>query len=126
MSKKYYVYSTLSNGQDYRNYSNAPGNDMPNIETTVSIKGGANVVQKDGDYLAKPAMVTEITEEQYDALKANKVFQLHEKNGHVHVSAAKAPAHEVAKDMTAKDGSAQKKPSDYPKPPKTGAVEDED
>ena len=67
------------------------------------------------DRLITPrGVVTEITEEQADYLRANKVFQLHEKNGFVQISDAKTDPDKAAADMTGRDQSAPEVPQTLP------------
>jgi len=97
MSKKVYVYSTLSNDQAYTQY--VKGTEVPQVEHTINIAGKAN-------FLTPLGMVTEITEEDLAILKGNQMFQIHEANGFITISNTKADPETVAADMTGRDGSA--------------------
>jgi len=56
------------------------------VVSDVLVKGGAGVAN---DRLITPrGVVTEITEEQAEALRANPVFAMHEKNGFVQIGEA--------------------------------------
>lgn len=104
MSKKLYVYSTLTSDVAYTPYDTDNGNDTPVARDPVVIKGGAGVVN---DRLITPrGVVTEVTEEQAELLRQNKVFQLHEKNGFVVIDESKTDPDNVAADMQNRDRSA--------------------
>lgn len=108
---KLYVYSTLTCDQNYTNHDTG-GADLPVPLPPVFIKGGAGVAN---DRLITPrGVATEITEEQAEYLRANPMFQLHEKNGYVQISADKVDADKAAADMTGRDQSAPLVPQDLP------------
>lgn len=108
---KLYVYSTLSSDVLYQNHA-AGGADLPVVVAEVLVKGGAGVAN---DRLITPrGVVTEITEEQAEALRANPVFAMHEKNGFVQIGEAKVDPDEAAADMTGRDQSAPLVPEDLP------------
>lgn len=109
MSKKLYVFSTLAADVAYTNY--APGGaDLPIDLPPVLIRGGAGVAN---DRLVTPrGVATDVTEEQAEYLRANPVFQMHEKNGFVTISASFADPDIVAADMTGRDRSAPVVPQD--------------
>ena len=107
--KKYYVFSTLSSDMNYTNYVEG-GADIPIALPFVHVKGGAGVAN---DRLITPrGVMTEIDEEQLDYLRANKVFQLHEENGHMKVEDAAHDADKVVADMEGRDTSAPIVPQD--------------
>lgn len=108
---KLYVYSTLASDVRYQN--TAPGGaDLPVVVSDVLVKGGAGVAN---DRLITPrGVVTEITEEQAEALRANPVFAMHEKNGFVHIGDAYVDPDKAAADMTGRDQSAPIVPEDLP------------
>jgi hypothetical protein len=108
---KLYVYSTLACDMAYTNHTEG-GADMPIDLPPVFVKGGAGVAN---DRLVTPrGVVTEITEQEAEYLRANKVFQLHEKNGFVQISEGKKDPEKVAADMTGRDQSAPVVPEDMP------------
>lgn len=112
MSKRHYVYSTLTCDQRYLNH--APGGaDLPiALGEGVFIKGGAGVAN---DRLITPrGVATEVTESEVEYLRANQVFQLHEKNGFVMVSEETIDADKAAAVMENRDGSAPIVPQDLP------------
>jgi len=109
MSKKLFVFSTLASDVAYTNHAQG-GADLPIDLPPVLIKGGAGVAN---DRIVTPrGVATEVTEEQVEYLRANQVFQLHEKNGFVMVSESYADPDTVAADMTGRDNSAPVVPQD--------------
>lgn len=127
--KKIHVFSTLSCNQRYVTYAEGP-NDLPIEEHSVLIKGGTGVATK---HLITPLGVcTTVTDEDYEHLCKNSLFQLHEKNGFIKVQ-KQGKAQDVEKaaaDMQRADLSAPITPSDYQKggrfgdqpEPKTGTI----
>ncbi len=110
MAKSYHVFSTLANDQRYINYTKG-GNETPIPEREVYIKGGAGMAN---DRLITPlGVMTTVSEEDVATLKANHVFQLHEKNGHVVIRERSADPEKVAADMNRMDKSAPITPSHY-------------
>lgn len=92
-----YIYSTLSNDQNYA------VNDG-----VVSITGQANIMTK--QMFTPRGRVTEITDEQYAQLKNNHVFKLHKENGFITVESRKEDPEKVATNMEASDASAPDTP----------------
>ena len=109
MSKKLYVFSTLASDVAYTNHAQG-GGDLPIDLPPVVIKGGAGVANE--RIVTPRGVATEVTEEQVEYLRANQVFQLHEKNGFVMVSESYADPDTVAADMTGRDNSAPIVPQD--------------
>lgn len=103
MSKKFYVYSTLTSGMDYTGY--LPGGaDLPTTEKVVHLNGGANLADK---HLVTPrGVVTLLDEAEVEFLRNHPVFQLHQKNGFVTIEAKQAEPEVVAANMTGRDKSA--------------------
>lgn len=109
MSKKLFVFSTLASDVAYTNHAQG-GADLPIDLPPVRVKGGAGVMN---DRIVTPrGIVTEVTEEEVEYLRANQVFQLHEKNGFVMVSDSYGDPDSVAADMTGRDNSAPVVPQD--------------
>jgi hypothetical protein len=104
MSKKMYVYSTLAASMNYTKHGKG-GGDLPVEEGNVFIAGGANIPDK---YMRTPegAVVTPVTEEDVELLRANPVFVLHEKNGFVEISDKKVDGEKAAANMEGRDQSA--------------------
>ena len=126
MSKRFYVYSTLSADVRYQNHAPS-GNDLPQVIADVFVKGGAGVAN---DRLITPrGVVTEVTAAEVEALQQNPVFQLHKKNGFVEISESSVDPDKAAADMTGRDQSAPIVPNDLPateQPASVGAVEADD
>lgn len=111
MPKKLYVYSTLSSDVNYTNHVPG-GGDLPIALPSVHIKGGAGVAN---DRLITPrGVVTEITEEEAEYLRANTVFQLHEQNGFVEISDVSIDPDKAAANLEGRDQSAPLVPQDLP------------
>lgn len=97
--KKHYVYSTLSSDVTY-NKKDKHGN----IEATVTVAGKANIPNR--HMLTSKGITTEVSEAELDLLNANRVFQLHKKNGFITVEDKKHDAEKVADSMNNMDKSA--------------------
>lgn len=105
MSKKIYIFSTLSAAVSYTGYAEPKGDNLPQVQMSVVINGGAGVANK--RTLETPrGVVTEVTEEEAKFLAAQPVFALHVQNGFIQVSEAKADGDDAAADMTGRDESA--------------------
>lgn len=105
MSKKIYVYSTLSNDQQYTQYAGKADNNLaPNVEHSILIAGKANVTNK--HFITPRGMVTEVTAEDLAILKKNELFKIHEANGFITYSESKEDAEKVAAVMEGRDKSA--------------------
>lgn len=105
-----YVYSTLSNDNEYRIYEKG-GADIPVVKGHVLIKGGAGIANK--NLITPRGVPTEVTKEQLEMLEGNDQFKMHKENGFISVDTKQADADAVAKNMTKKDKSAPKTPEDY-------------
>lgn len=101
MSDKY-VFSTLSSSVQYVNYKQGDS-DLPVADGYVQINGGAGIADK--RLITPLGVMTKITDEEYDFLKKDELFQRHVKNGFITVRDAKADADVVAADMTSRDPS---------------------
>lgn len=105
-----YVFSTLACDQNYTHWANAEG-DMPIKERSIFIKGGTGVAN---DRLITPiGVMTAINADDYELLKSNKVFQMHQKNGFIVVKDKSQDAEKVASEMSLKDESAPLTDSDF-------------
>lgn len=110
MAGQYYVYSTLTSDVEYALWSK-PAGDLPIIERTVKIKGGANLANA---RLVTPyGVATSVSAEELDLLNGNEVFTLHKKNGFITVSEKSEDPEKVATDMTGRDASAPLVPQDF-------------
>jgi len=123
VSKQYYVYSTMTAGVRYCAAVESEGHDLPIPQDGINIAGGTGVANKN---LITPtgAVATRITAEQLEALRGDRVFLEHEKNGFLRVSEHQADGEAVASDMKSRDASAPLTPQDYEatgaEPPKVG------
>lgn len=104
-----YVASTLSSDVLYTGYVNktAKGDKagaVCKIGYSVLVKGGANVANK----LSTPeGVITGINDEQAAFLRADRLFQLHQSNGHVKIFERSVEPKKAAKDMKDRDSSSQ-------------------
>lgn len=108
-----YVYSTLAAPMDYTAYRPG-GADLPLVDSVVRIEGGANIPDK---YMRMPngAVVTPVSEEELEALKANQTFLLHQKNGFITVRDKEVDGEVAAADMEGRDRSAPLVDADFEK-----------
>ena len=110
--KQYYIYSTLTNDQNYVVYeTNAAG--LPVAVGSVEIAGGHGRINK---HLVTPlGVLTTVDENQMALLKRCPTFELHQKNGFIKVETSKKDAEAVASTMETADKSRQLNPADYKK-----------
>lgn len=116
-----HVYSTLANSQKFVRYRDNRDqvNDLPVAEVEVLIKGGAGMASK---HLITPMGVhTQITSEQYEAIKDLEHFRNFVDRGFITVEARKASEIEaIVGDMNAKDPGGPITPVDYAAAKKDG------
>lgn len=109
-----YVYSTLSNDNEYTNWKPGEGNGPATKLGSVFIKGGTNVLQK-GMNGTPMGTKTKVTREDMAILEANADFQLHKKNGFITVMDEDRNAETVVTNgMENKDASAPLTDRDFP------------
>jgi hypothetical protein len=122
----YYVYSTLTSDMKYTIYKDR-STDLPVVERTIFINGGANLADKKNPLVTPKGFVTEISDEDYEALKTNAVFQLHVKNNFVVVEQRSIKLEKVISDLAPRDPSSPKIASDFSESdqPIVGAIEEE-
>lgn len=89
-----YIYSTLPMAVEY------PVEGSPEL---IRIEGDAGVPDK--RFTTSRGAVTEITDEQYQALRDHHVFKLHVENGYLAADSKKHNPDEVAGGMNEKDKS---------------------
>lgn len=111
MSKRIFIYSTLTGAVKYNTYGNDEGAALPRVLRSVIIKGGANLADK--NLVTPKGVMTEITEEQLADLREIPVFQLHEKNGFIKIETANRDVEKTVSDMQARDESAPLTPDDF-------------
>lgn len=110
-----YVYSTLTMDQEYTLFKARDAEQVPVIERSVIIHGGANVANRKTVVTPKGVM-TQIDGDQLKLLRNNHVFVQHEAGHYIIVVIGKrAELKEVLKDMKKKDGNAPLTPEDYVK-----------
>lgn len=127
---KYFVYSMMSASVRYAAAIPAtePGG-LPTPTEGIVIAGGTGVANKN---LITPtgAMVTRVTAEQLEALRTDRVFQEHEKNGAISVREHEIDGEKAAVDMLDRDRSAPIVPEDFEaageKAPQVGAASSDD
>ena len=119
-----YVLSKLTCDQNYAIYAPAVAGSFPRVIKEVLIKGGANVANK--NLVTPDGVLTEVSDEDYEALQTVYVFQQHVKGGLIKViSSSKEKEQEKAKkDMSEGDGSAPLTPKSYKKKGKKAPVSD--
>lgn len=111
----FYVYSTLSNDQNFTLWEPAKDG-SPHIEVgSVFIAGKANVADK--NFYTPKGILTIVSESQMELLKKSDAFNGHVKNGFISVERKKEEADIVALDMQPKDRSAQFTADDFKKAP---------
>ncbi len=118
-----YIYSTLSNSQSVVVYLPYPGSkdtahrtgsaNPSQRQAVININGGANVIERN---LETPkGVVTEVTNEQLEALAKSSVFNRWVDRGFVTVEKEYDDADHVATNMVEKDASAQITTDDHVK-----------
>lgn len=110
MSKKIYVYSTLSSDQIYTQ-TRPGGGDLPVVERDVFIAGKANI--PDRRLITPRGVVTAVTAEELELLRGNEVFKLHEANGFISVSDKHVDPEVAASGMVTRDQSAPLEDGDF-------------
>lgn len=106
-----YVVSRLVNSQVYTQYVKGVNNSNLPIKQ-VEIKGGADVTNK--NLVIPEGVVTKITSDELEMLKANKEFQAHVERGYIKYYAVSPDVEKVAEKL-AQDRSRQLTPKDYEK-----------
>lgn len=107
-----YILSRLANSQIYTNYAKGMGDNINIPVESVEIKGGADVTDK--NLVTPEGVITKVTNDQLEALKANKGFQQHLEGGYVKYFGTE-PNIEKHADKLTQDKSRQIKKSDYEK-----------
>lgn len=117
-----FVYSTLSQTNDYTFYRQGGESHLKVATRKITIKGGANVAAKflmapNGQPVGTPVgVMTEVTDEELEALESHPVFKEHKANKFISVILGKEEKVEkVVEDMAKKDKSAPRTPSDFKK-----------
>lgn len=108
-----FILSTLSAPVEYTTYANdaAIGNSPVNrVVSKIVIDGYANVANK--HFITEKSCLTEVTDEQLEELKLNKVFQMHVDNGYLKIVETKT---DDTSNMEEFDKSAPLTPEKYSK-----------
>lgn len=106
-----YILSRLANTQIYTQYAKGVNNlNIPAKQ--IEIKGGADVTDK--NLVTPEGVITKVSTEDLDILKANKDFQLHLDRGHVKYFCTNPKMDKEAPKLE-KDNSKQLTPDDYKK-----------
>jgi len=113
----HFVHSTLTNAHRYTNWTRPtdPTLQPEIIPDPVVIKGGANLATSPESNMGRRtprSVVTQVTDKQLEYLRANKVFNRHEKQERIFVLSSKENSEKVARDMNPKDAAAPLTPSD--------------
>ncbi len=108
----FYVYSTLSADTSFPVYIKT--HDLPLIEKHIIIKGGTGVKVKD-QLVTPKGVVTEVSDEDMAQLKKMFAFNKQVEDGFIVVEEKKVAVEKVVKNMTEKDGGAQKTEEDFVK-----------
>lgn len=106
-----YVLSKLVNTQLYTQYAKGTNN-LSNPCARVEIKGGADITDK--NFVTPEGVITKVTDNELEILKANKDFQLHLERGHVKYF-GKNPNMDKEVTKLEKDNSKPLTPEDYTK-----------
>jgi hypothetical protein len=104
-----YVFSTLSTPMYYTKHENGTSGEPVEI-CRIFINGGANIADR-RTLITPRGVVTEVSDQDLEVLKANKVFQMHMLNKFITIERHKEDANKVAKDMEPEDKSAPLTPA---------------
>lgn len=107
-----YVLSKLANTQVYTQYAKDVANNINIVKEQVTIKGGADVTTK--NLITPDGVVTQVTRDQLEILKANRDFQRHLETGHIKYFEFE-PKIDKEVDKMEKDNSKPLTPDDYKK-----------
>jgi len=106
----FYVFSTMTQDVAYPLITRVD-TDLPNIEKTVVIKGGANLIN---NRLETPRGVcTELSAEDMAICEMSPVFQAQKKDGFIHVEKGSVSVDKGIENLQSADESAPLTPADY-------------
>lgn len=105
-----YVFSTLTNSQEYTLYRPGPEGAFPIVDAVVHINGGANLADK--HFITPRGAVTEITKEQEAILMKIKPFLDHMEAGFITIEDKKGDIEAVSSNLESRDNSAPLTPQD--------------
>lgn len=108
-----YIISTMSSSVQYCKYDNRR-KDINVLLDSVIIKGNTGVADKKTLITNSGGSITPVTEQQYEWLKNDPLFKLHEKAGYIRVEKSKMSAENKAeREAEVKDKSAQLTDKDF-------------
>lgn len=112
MSKRHYVYSTLTADNIYAVYEKG-GGDLPRRKAQVLIKGGSNIA--DRRLVTPRGVATEVSQADLDLLLANKSFLKHVERGFITFSEHREDPEKVVatEGLETRDASAPLEPGDF-------------
>lgn len=120
-----FILSTLSAPVEYTIYSSdLAGNQHPTVNRVIDkvvIDGYANMANR--HFVTNKSVLTEVTDEQLELLKMNKVFQMHVNNGYLKIVETKT---EDTSNMEEFDKSAPLTPDKYTKQAEVDAAAESD
>jgi hypothetical protein len=107
------IFSTMTGSVTYTDWKLSPGG-LSIAGREVTIKGGANVADR-RTILTPRGIGTQVSEEDYEFLKTDPTFIMHEKNGFITIDAVAdiRDADLAAAGMEGRDDSAPDTPNDY-------------
>lgn len=113
-----YIYSTLAADMAYTIYKPevSQNDNISIIDRTVYVKGGSGVVaakSTEGNFYTPKGVMTSVSEEEFELLLQNKVFQMHVDNGHVSYENKEKKVADVVKDLEEKEPSSPLTPDDF-------------
>jgi hypothetical protein len=121
--KMAYVFSTATNDTVYADYEPSPPGGPNKIARRLEIKGGANLADSPKTLMTPLGVATKISEEDAAWLASHPSFIRHAAAGFMTLRKGNADPAKVAKDMTAKDGSAPKTAADFTGKVSTGSTD---
>lgn len=101
MSKVHFIFSTLPNAQEYTSHVVRDDKSVIPVRSVI-IKGGAGVADK--RYETAPGVMTEVSDEDLEFLKANVVFKRHVERGFIQVHDKAVEVEVAAADMDRNSG----------------------
>lgn len=107
------IFSTMTGSVTYTDWKLSPGG-LSIAGREVTIKGGANVADR-RTIITPRGIGTQVSDEDYEFLKSDPTFIMHEKNGFITVDAVAdiRDADLAAASMEGRDDSAPDTPNDY-------------
>lgn len=107
-----YVYSTMSAGVTYQTFAPNVGEGIAVVEKSITINGGANVVDKK-HVITPKGVVTEVSDADLEILESIWLFKKHKENGFIQVEKKSVSVEKIVADMEERDKSSPVRPEDY-------------